>query len=360
MYIVMAFIGSFCIAASVILGVTLHPRKPVSAAVVTETEPLFYTNGNINQTLVQQLAALVNATPRTNINVGAAVNTPTSNAGAIRTANGGAVPNVKLFQSLGVDESTSGANPNRFSNLGWRLMFITDVAGGRTVLTFWAKDGYRSSCFNGVEYTATNRLQKIDYNIAAPTAITKTNAAYLKFDVMSSGGCEARNVIMDNFCSFLSANYSSVAPCIVTPRTVGWQTTQPIMGVEDSTVDSLTGARLDDLIWLPSSYELGDGGNNFWETDNSELGFVGKYGSGKGGPWSWLRSSSYNVNYSHVRCVSVLGAFVDAAVTNNGVIELRPALHLSLSQLNRKESSIVAGFAPGSTTGNGASITQNS
>jgi hypothetical protein len=353
--------AALVIAVTAIIGGVLRPKK-LSAAIVTETNPMFYTDGTINQTLVQQLAALCAATPRTNINVGAAVNTPTSDAGAIRTANGGAVPNVKLFQSLGTDEATgTGSNPNRFSNLGWHLMYVTNV-NGQYILTFWADKEYRTSRFNGTDYSMTDRLVKIDYNQPSPNLDTAAgapganNAAFPALNVASNPGSQARNQIMNDFCTFLSTNFSSVAPYIATPREVGWQTAQPQTASEQSGVDSLTGARLDDLIWLPSCYEIGDGTNssvsptdNLWNATNTERAYTYKYYT-----LIAFRSSSSYTTYSSACIVSYSGAFGNSNVNNN--LGFRPALHIMLPAIP-KESSIAAGFAPGSTTGSGAGVT---
>lgn len=84
------------------------------------------------------------------------------------------------------------------------------------------------------------------------------------------------------------------------------------------------GANADDLIWLPSEAELRNDG--YWgKTTNSQRTFT-PLTIGHG---AWTRTHSFA---DHIRGLNSLGAFFDIVVISTQM-EIRPALHISLSSL---------------------------
>ena len=304
-------------------------RDGVRAAVVTDGAVLFARNGSFNAILAQQLKALADGSARTN---------DKSTSAQIKVANGALLPRIRMFESLGSSEGFyQDPNPKRFSNLLWDLTYISHTQTG-TILTFWANGAYRTQRFNGLD--STYNANNLDWNVAAPTATVTTNTAYPNLNVASNAGCELRNVIMNDFCSFLTTYFPTVVDYIVRPVRLGWQNN-----------DAMNGARADDLIWVPSYKELA---TTFGMNDNDRVGVQFSTAN-------CFTRTAYPSAFNGAGCVF-------ACTTSSGGVggmcqvatafDVRPALHIDISALN-VVSYLSAGFASGAVTGAGAGVTVN-
>ena len=152
--------------------------------------PLFTQTG-VNLGVAEQLAALARhpndgGAARSFVTVDGITHL-SSNFNQIQAAHNNTTPNVKIFETVGTPVpgyvnsagATQPAHANQatitanFTNLGWRLMYITHPpAGGDPVFTFWADGAYRNHHFNpsaGGSVWATsalfNRMQ-LDFDAA--------------------------------------------------------------------------------------------------------------------------------------------------------------------------------------------------
>jgi hypothetical protein len=370
MYIVTAIIGSFCIAASVILGVTLRPKK-LSAAVVTETGPLFYTNGTVNINLVGQLANLLDLVQPS------ATNFSTfqyADARKIATANTTTnVPELKLFETLtSTVKASTNANANKLSEQNWRLVSITfPTNGANPVFTFLSTGAYRNSKFGGISTNATQ-----DYNMASSADVAD--------NYRGSPGCYLRNELTNDFESgingvgtetgLLSKFPNSVADCFVRPNDMtnggyGWQVNviggnnppQPTisaMSAANAINQNLNAQTGNDRIFIPSEFEMGTkapvGSAGVFNINSAER-FFNDFNNMN---FSWSRSGiSTSIFESCIYKNTDIAPIYSRDFSYN-LRAVRPALHLVLPAIP-VESTIAAGFAPGSTTGAGAGVVVN-
>ena len=356
-YAACACVCAALITVSTVLLVNLKRDTAVRAAVVTDMDPLF-RQGGVNANLADQLASIALLAVKTPCRIATSVDG--SNGLQIRTANGGAPCIIQIFQSLGTSEAslTSGANPNRFSNMKWALTYITH-GNGQSIFTFFAVNRYRTHRWNGTVGTPRN-LAIMDYNVAAPTATTKTNTAYPAFGVVSSGGAEIRNVIMNDFCAFLDNNYSYVAPFIARPRQVPWQVQQqPFCEWDEQAINPLMGERLDDLIWLPSSFETGRGSNGQYGSDLFDwLNAYKGYSLTEQNYYVWLRTPINAVQSSNCFILNRAFGTVNGRETLANEVEA-PMLAIHIVLPTYSKTNITAGFSPNAVTGAGAGVTVN-
>jgi len=142
-------------------------------------------------------------------------------------------------------------------------------------------------------------------------------------------GSDLRQNLTDEFDNVLDLfdNHFDIRSHFVTPNNVPgqWQNTQPDTGANPINQSLEAGAR-NDLIWIPSSYELGTGGN-LWNLTPAERGFV-QNGFGN---QAWHRSSQGG-NLANARSSTMAGASESIAV-QSAWLSVVPALHLSLTQL---------------------------
>jgi len=284
--------------ASIATGFALTSKKTLAATVVTNEDPLFSTDGSFNSILAEQLMTLANSA-----SVGSLFG---AGAGAIGTANGGPLPSVKLFQSLGGGATSgSGTTEQIFSNQSWRLAYISRMWDSEPVFTFTMEGAYRNSTFNS---------SSCNYG----TSAIRTN--------------------LNNDFDTVLENFPNATDYIVTPANLsnGWQSNQ--VNVQYSTSNwanqqSLTGAAANDLIWLPSYIELVN--NGLWKLGQSER----SYSTNGFSSYAWLRSvravSDSTTNQSNAMRMSDAGDLGGtgtsgyAGVTNNYAV--CPAIHISLS-----------------------------
>lgn len=267
-----------------IVGVFLLMQKPRSKAVVTDGQTMFAADGSYSSSLVSQLSALV-----ANVEKTAVGTTQRSNAAQIRMANGGAVPQVKLFETIGVTSSTKQS----FTEQQWRLVYITHPSGnGTPVFTFFMSDPYRNSIFD---------VAPTHYN----SSVIRANLTNDIADIL-------------NYFPGVSRN-------IVTPANLpgAWQSNQPDNAFHEN--NSITGDALNDKIWLPSTYEL-DIDSTFWS-----LSFAERFSSQNSfSDEAWLRSSNGgNANYGVAATNGSANAWYPELAENHAV---RPAIHISFQE----------------------------
>jgi len=152
---------------------------------------------------------------------------------------------------------------------------------------------------------------------------------------MDTEGSEIRNQINYDFGQVLY-QFSYVNPNVFTtpaqlPGT--WQSREPDVNSPNREFHRLEGARLDDRIWLPSSFELGDGNmGKLWNVTRNETAKLGGEDNGFH-MWAWMRSRTTG-NADSARMFSgrdYSSHFSNSTISNpRGV---RPALHLDLTSL---------------------------
>jgi len=289
--------------------------------IVTDTGPLFNLDGTHNASLVAQLMSLAGNAEygAPNLMGGHVVTGITvSDASDIRTANDGALPEIRLFEQHGVFSTSnmpvSGAvnsqSRDNFTHSRWRLVYITHPDdGGDPVFTFRMVEAFRNNRVHSVN---------IDWGV---------DIRYENSDIRSNLTDEFNNVL-DLFYEHDNIHQHFVAPANIPGA---WQNNQPDFGTNPMNQSLESGAR-NDLLWLPSVYEVGNsGGQNLWRLTNEERaheqnGFT---------QWAWLRSSqrANALNARTVRSITSIdiGAGDSIVATNPNAIV--PALHLSLSNL---------------------------
>lgn len=281
-----------------VVGVFLLMQKPRSKAVVTDGQTMFAADGSYSSSLVSQLSTLV-----ANVDKTAVGTTQRSNAAQIRMANGGAVPQVKLFETIGVTSSSKQS----FTERQWRLVYITHPSGGGApVFTFFMSDPYRNSIFD---------VAPTHYN----SSVIRANLTNDIADIL-------------NYFPGVSRN-------IVTPANLpgAWQSNQPDNAFHEN--NSITGDALNDKIWLPSTYEL-DIDSNFWSLSLAERFSSQNSFSDE----AWLRSSNGgNANYGVTATNGSADAWYPELAENHAV---RPAIHISFPPLVTDTSPLFMASAP--------------
>lgn len=269
--------GNGAVRPAIHLSFPSTPLPPITPT----SDPLFNVSGNHNTGIATKLQMLADNTAKTTVS-----GTQRSDAAQIRTANGGVLPEVNLFESGGVSDVAT------FRNQSWRLVYITYPSdGGSPVFTFMMTGAYRSSAFHA---------SSPDYE----TSTVRTN-------------------LTTDFAAVLS-NFSNVSGNIVRPSNLPdtWQSNQADSG---SYIDnSLTGTALNDYIWLPSYREIAGG---LWKPDNAERGYT----QNGFGAYAWMRNK-YSVTGGTVSTISSTGSGFSSSQALTAINAVRPAIHITLPQ----------------------------
>ena len=339
-FIALVTAGVLCVTAVAVgLGVGLGGISGPDLEAAINTSPLFAQNvsgGGVNGVLInqlQQLADTVGVDSRAESHVHN-VNNPhflatantyvAASANEIRAASaalgwGNALPNVQLFQPLPNDGSTAGI-AHHLTATPWQLTKISrPFGGGEPVFTFYARNAVANSTFGSAN------------NWNTQTVIPN---------------------MLNNAWSVINPHFTIANPDahIVRPNALPglWQTTGQQQTHHANGPALMTAARAGDRMWIPSAAEVGDApgtagtnGRNIWNltANTAERGYVVPGGSGFNSS-AWLRSANTT---SNVRMVDTAGGVNSS---NPGdTRSVRPALHLSLSNLDPTGSLINAGFS---------------
>jgi hypothetical protein len=336
----MAVIGAFVLAASVVLGVTLWPRGPVSAAVVTETGPLFYTNGNINQTLVQQLSALCAAAKPAGTKTTSGETYRFATARNIASANGTTdAPDMRLFEAVSIPSNPEASG---LSQAKWRLVAITYPYSADLfpILTFYSNSPCIQTKFSGTRSIGNPK----NYNEAASSDDAN--------NYRGTAGSYLRNTITNIFENNLLTRFpSTVKDLLVRPGAIPgkWQSSPNQPDITNGRSQTLYGERLNDLIWIPSVTEVVS--TSFFNLNVTES--IAYNGATKANVWT--RSSV--AGGDNDRCSYI---YIDGSIQPLGggaeSLGVRPAIHITLPS---PSANIAAGFEPNSVTEAGAGIMVN-
>ena len=198
-------------------------------------------------TLARQLLDLAEATIPSKTFLGSPVRVATMRD--ISAANEGdrvaPVPRIRVFQDFDEYPGTPGFAQSH-SRIAYTLCAITYSDNGKPFFTF----------------TGTNHLDKYNEDKVGGIYTSDYNAGAPNYRGALSVGCSARNKNtngMEN--EMLPLFPSDVRRAFVSPNQMphNWNMNQPTNVILDqqSTIlnQSLTGARLDDLVWMPSWYE---------------------------------------------------------------------------------------------------------
>ncbi|MCL2593352.1 MAG: hypothetical protein FWD82_08325, partial [Defluviitaleaceae bacterium] len=309
------------LVAGVQWGAASERRQTVQSfsdnPVITQTNPLFMRNGTRNSELINQLVYLSQNAERSlpNLQSGhlGVSGIEVSDARHIREFNGGELPDIFLFEPHGTFSSI-GTPPggmvndqtrDNFTHSRWRLVYITHPDDGSDpVFTFKMADAFRN-----------NRMHSVS------TDGWINNIGYENSDL--------RLNLIEEFDNVLDLFYNAteLRSNFVAPRDLpgGWQNAQPNIG--NTVNQSIVGDALDDLIWLPSAYEVaGSSGQDLWRLSREERSHEG-FSS-----WAWLRSGHGTSPYNRVRLIEALGTAMrndsEFPTTSQAVV---PAIHLSFS-----------------------------
>jgi len=309
--IAVAFATVAIAVGAVAIGFTMSAvrgQDNLKAAIVTDNLTLFFhdTNGVHNKDLATQLMKLAKGANKVSSTAGSPTGQSywASNASDIRSANGGKLPEIKLFQPISTWAPTTGvtATDNNATNvrqnithLSWRLVYIsrTDAADPNPVFTFMAAGAYRLRNFNSTGGDS-------NYNTSA-----------LRTTVTGEF-----NTVLTNSFTFTDTS-ANVSGYIKAPSALPglWQSNQGTA--------SFTGTSLSDRIWITSEREVGNAANNLWKLDNAER-LVG--GTSYGGA-SWLRTPLMNGPVATLNAGNIGSSSVGMAYA------ARPAIHLSIADL---------------------------
>ena len=304
-----------------IASVARQTAQPLSSnPVITQTNPLFMRDGTSNAELIRQLVYLAENADRGAPNLHAShvgvFGIEVSDANHIREFNGGQLPDILLFEPHGT-HSTSGMpsvgtvnNQSRdnFTHSRWRLAYITHPDGDDDpVFTFVMVEAFRN-----------NRIHSISTD-------WRDNIRYENSDIRSNLTDEFNNVL-DLFANPSELRSNFVAPVDLPGN---WQIAQPNVGTPVNQALE-TGAR-NDLIWLPSAYEVGgttELGLGLWRLTQQERSHVQNGFS----QWAWLRNGQAH-QPTNARTMGALGGTMvaDASAVTMTNVAVRPALHLSFS-----------------------------
>jgi uncharacterized repeat protein (TIGR02543 family) len=325
------------VTASMLSGVALRKNdtpQQINAATpaITETGALFNLDGSYNTELAWQLTQMVYTLPQTlrtgNETVYNRVHTA-ANANDIRTANGGTLPTIRLFQ---MSQSGMSYNAWRIAARDWRLAYVTFPNDAEPILTFLMDGGYRTSRFSHASFIAAPAN---NYNTGGGSHVPS-----VQNDFSGTPGSSLRNTLTNDFNELLTfnnggGNFAHVADRLRRPIDVGWQGNHSNQWDIWGNRHNLTDERLNDLIWVPAGNEIGDnwgstgnvGANNLWALEASELP---EYG------WTrmYLRSAAYGTTgvvctLTHHPSFSELAFGEDGNSWFNGVVG---AIHIALPQ----------------------------
>jgi len=321
---------ALCIGLLVGIGATVT-TVGATTTTVDAGQTLFMRDGTHNAALRTQLINFANSIPgvgeldgRQNVDVGG-INHVGADAAAIRVANGGDLPMICMFEQRQDSVITGGSSQtldeaaDNFTMQQWLLVYITFPVSGHPIFTFMMTNPYRNQRFNpaGIDHFH-NLYDQIGGGVGNPATF------------MGTEGSEVRNQINYDFGHVLS-QFPSINPNIFTapaglPGT--WQSREPIVTSPNREFHKLDGPRLDDRIWLPSSFELGDGNTgNLWNLASSEMAKLDDNNNGFH-DWAWMRSrAADNPDNSRMFSYRVSSS---TAINSRGV---RPAIHLDMTLL---------------------------
>jgi len=301
---------------------------------------LFMRDGTHNATLRTQLINFANSIPevgqingRRNVNVGG-VSHVGADINAIREANAGVMPVIRMFEQRQDSVLTGGSTQtlaqaaDNFTMQQWMLVYITFPVSGQPVFTFMMTNPYRNQRFNPSPATPIvydrNLYCNIGDGVGDPATFNDTD------------GSEVRNQINYDFEHVLS-QFPSVSPNVfIAPAELPgtWQSREPDIASPNRDSHKLDGPRLNDRIWLPSSFELGDGNvGNLWNATRNETAKLDGETNGFN-MWSWTRSRATVGALDSVRIFS--GRDYSSHFSNRSVsnpIGIRPAIHLDMTLL---------------------------
>ncbi|MCL2570261.1 MAG: InlB B-repeat-containing protein [Firmicutes bacterium] len=310
------FVGTVFQTGSTRISANPIAPQPFAGPIIIETAPLFNLDGTYNTELIAELVYLAEnaerSLPNLHVNNVGVSGITVSDANHIRSANDGSLPAIRIFEPYGTF-STDGMpstgmvnNQSRdnFTHSGWTLVYITHPdGGGDPVFTFRMTEAFRS-----------NRMHTADPNWG-------TDIRY--------EGSDLRQNLIEEFDNVLNLfdNHFNIHSHFVTPNNIPgqWQNNQPDTGANPINQSLEAGAR-NDLIWIPSSYELGTGGN-LWNLTQAERGYI-QNGFGN---QAWHRTSQGG-NLGNARSNTFAGVSESIAV-QNAWLSVVPAFHLSLSHL---------------------------
>jgi len=154
-------IMALAICFGAFIGIGGNTTSQTMASVTIDTnQTLFMRDGTHNTELRTQLINFANSIPaldepygRRNVDVGG-VSHVGADAVAIREANGGDMPIIRVFEQRDGSALTLGSSQNldqaadNFTMQQWMLMYITFPAGSHPVFTFMMTNSYRHQRFN--------------------------------------------------------------------------------------------------------------------------------------------------------------------------------------------------------------------
>jgi len=318
-----AGIFAFCMGFGIIFqtGITRVSAQSVAmidGPIITEAGPLFNLDGTFNKDLVTELINLAESAEYSAPNLHAdhhgVSGITVSDASHIRTANDGTLPDIMLFEPHGTF-STSGMpasgfvndqSRDNFTHSRWRLVYITHPDnGGDPVFTFRMVEAFRN---NRIHVDSTN---------------WSPNVRYENSDIRTNLTDEFDNVLK-LFDSNQMRNH------FVAPENLSgtWQNTQPNTGNPINQALEINARK--DLLWIPSTYEVGaGGGHNFWNlTDAERIHNANGFSTS-----AWTRSGQAGAGDNPIRARRIMpngDGDVNTVTIAHAIV---PALHLSLSNL---------------------------
>ena len=335
------FVTSLAICFGVFFGAGGNPITAVNASTITidTGQTLFMRDGTHSATLRTQLLDFANSIPavgepygRQNVDVGG-VSHIGADTIAIREANGGDMPIIRMFEQRGGSVITGGSAQtldqaaDNFTMQQWMLMYITFPTTGHPIFTFMMTNPYRNQRFNPNPDPNSNIPGRNIYSqqgdvIGDPSTFNGTD------------GSDVRNQINYDFQHVLYQFDEINTSVFVTPGQLPgtWQSREPDVGSSNREGHSLYGARLDDKIWLPSSFELGDGNTgNLWGATRQETAKLNGEDNGFHF-WAWMRSRA--TGSTDIRMFSgrdYASHFSNSSAGN--ARNIRPAIHLDMTPL---------------------------
>jgi len=317
-----------CVLGIAVLGITIRPDAPRVLAnggpIITETAPLFNLDGTYNADLVAELVYLAEnagrGAPNLHVSHTGVSGITVSDAGHIRTANDGFLPDIRLFEPYGTFStdgmpshgSINNQSRDNFTHSRWRLVYITHPdGGGDPVFTFRMIEAFRNNRIHDVGPTPGDPFWGVD-------------TRYENSDIRANLTDEFNNVL-DLFDEHYDIHRHFVAPGNLPGL---WQNNQPDVGTPIN--QAMEVSARNDLLWLPSAYEVaGSSNQDLWRLTAAERSHV----QNGFAVWAWLRSAQ-GTNFANARRTEALGTEMrnDANLVSVGQA-IVPALHLSLSDL---------------------------
>ena len=301
------------------IRVSAQNAEPFNGPVITEETPLFNFDGTYNADLVAELVYLAQnagrGAPNLHANHHGVTGITVSDANDIRTANDGALPDIRLFEPHGTFSATgmpshgdtNDQSRDNFTHSRWRLVYITHPnGGGDPVFTFRMIEAFRN---NALHSTTDNWVADVRYEHS---------------DIRLNLTQEFNNVL-DLFVDPAQMRNHFVEPGNLPGA---WQNAQPDVG--NPVNQALETQARNDLIWIPSAYEVaGSSNQDLWRLTSTERSHVQNGFSA----WSWLRSGQLDAQGS-ARRIEALGTAmrndVNTVTTGQAIV---PGIHLSLSHL---------------------------